>query len=1040
MKSFFENTVLVNHGLKYHDHRSLWKYELSETDFMHLKVHLQKLTAYEIDPRDVALYFAEWWKNVYDGGTPSIQAVYNSLQPLIIDRNYFYNRAKRGVRLLGVKWMQNSNKLYFRTLLSQGGLPITHVLQNSGAYTNFLKKIIELNPSSIDEFAFDDELTRLLPFSSRNDSVYDSCLQIVEAVWNGDEEYLKIYENRRNSNSTFKKLKDELINHKNQVKTSVKRRVVFRAFWVLRKNENKYDVQLEFSFPKLIEKEKFIELLNIDLEETSLKSEYHLIINEINICKYKKNLSGNYKLIWYSSPAIYWKNEDVKPDVYLSSSDGEKLDFSVVNIDLIKLPEPSMWTERSENEWLYRKGKNCTQEEALIIYGKDWHATEECLASETVMINDTEYQFCKFKGETEFEKDNERLVFKTSATSFDWYVAEHKPDWIMKSNVPVVRGRPDIIAYDKSGNRLKVELFWRIYAYGPVWNDWKKNNLAAGLIEYKIKYKDCEETGFFYNIGNLQFEFSSGSVDSASVKINDPSFHLNIKETEKIDLQKENTNEYFLELIDLERMPNSVKASVRYQKQNRSLLLEIVPPFNGVKIVDAEGFILKDKSDILLGNFTGFRIYAPKTSGDIFIKIYNSDKPRINLTKQLKQNIIPLREFEDIIIKFFRLNDSMQLHSSVTLDFCNSKGKLLSTYYVKNYTHAIEPEYGSGRLELISKIDDEVDLFAVPLNCHSENIDLIALENEEEITYLLPKDTNEAIENFIIISRDENNLFKLLPCLAFSNKEIRENSKLPNKEIRLNNSRKRLETCGINDNQWQKLLKYYHICINNEIPFTTFDVFRAAAATPELVAKLFCFLALNNSLDNFIEEICPDIEDDLGICFHWISQKHWINAIQWVNNNNNELVTNVIFDDLFRKINILINSSEDPYWFSKIKNFIINNNLENIKNFVPRSEIRILRQRLGEKVLNGLPGHNCPRIPAQFKKHLPVDTQNAIVKILLKAPLAVALSLSGENKDVIWGNKSSDEIRRNIQYAQWIAPKWYAKAILYCLNRIKNNN
>ena len=55
---------------------------------MHLKVHLQKLTAYEIDPRDVALYFAEWWKNVYDGGTPSIKAVYNSLSPLKINKDY----------------------------------------------------------------------------------------------------------------------------------------------------------------------------------------------------------------------------------------------------------------------------------------------------------------------------------------------------------------------------------------------------------------------------------------------------------------------------------------------------------------------------------------------------------------------------------------------------------------------------------------------------------------------------------------------------------------------------------------------------------------------------------------------------------------------------------------------------------------------------------------------------------------------------------------------------------------------------------------
>src|SRR5690348_8258140 len=64
--------ILSNRNLSTHDGRPLWKYRLTEGEFGQLRLHLmQTQWLYEIDPRDCALYYAEWWKRNYNGGSPS---------------------------------------------------------------------------------------------------------------------------------------------------------------------------------------------------------------------------------------------------------------------------------------------------------------------------------------------------------------------------------------------------------------------------------------------------------------------------------------------------------------------------------------------------------------------------------------------------------------------------------------------------------------------------------------------------------------------------------------------------------------------------------------------------------------------------------------------------------------------------------------------------------------------------------------------------------------------------------------------------------
>jgi hypothetical protein len=129
---------------------------------------------------------------------------------------------------------------------------------------------------------------------------------------------------------------------------------------------------------------------------------------------------------------------------------------------------------------------------------------------------------------------------------------------------------------------------------------------------------------------------------------------------------------------------------------------------------------------------------------------------------------------------------------------------------------------------------------------------------------------------------------------------------------------------------------------------------------------------------------------------------------------------------------MLIESSESLDWFDKIAACILKNGQYPVDYHYP-TETRTVRQSLGERVLQELPTI-CPSIQDNLSQILPVNADTYPIKILLKAPLAVALSMSGRDES-IW--KTSATIRRNVQYCQPLAPDWYGKSILYCLNQLK---
>ncbi|MEO6831613.1 MAG: hypothetical protein ABI169_05405, partial [Chitinophagaceae bacterium] len=160
--------------------------DFTEEDFLELTTSIRNSHSfYSISSDDCALYYGPWWKYVYAEGKPSKDILFNFLDienPKFTSEDFF-KKAKKGGEKTGLKWIHRENTHYFRTLLLQGGIPLKNIRRYGTYYREFLLKVIENKPLEISDIGNNYELTRNLPFSIRNEYVFQAALDISKAIW-----------------------------------------------------------------------------------------------------------------------------------------------------------------------------------------------------------------------------------------------------------------------------------------------------------------------------------------------------------------------------------------------------------------------------------------------------------------------------------------------------------------------------------------------------------------------------------------------------------------------------------------------------------------------------------------------------------------------------------------------------------------------------------------------------------------------------------------------------------------------------------------
>jgi hypothetical protein len=1002
--SFF-STILLSKNLPKHDGRPLWKYMFNDEDYKKLLEELKFARPLSIDPRDVTMYYAEWWKKNYNGGTPSKFEIFNSLNGNVrcnFNQEDFFKLAVTGARMLGIKWITRQNTLYFRTLLLQGGLPLSHISENQGKYLNFLIAVLEEQPETIEDFIFKPHITGLLPLSSQNKDIYENCFEIVKSFLNKEDIYDELFKESEalKAISNTLKAKEKLLIRKQRFSKP-------KNYWLLSFKKERISIILRIGLADSYNSESLSNILGFEVTG----KEYQFYVNEELICVFRKMINGNFKTDWYNQQNQEWNGVSNLPHTYVIK-DGEKHEVTDFIETIPNLKEPSLWSRFSDNEWRLIKGNGTSNNEAAILFPADWYSN---LLTMDLSLYEEQLSWLTFEGEVEICNQQQVRKYLSGVNSFEWTIVSKKPTWMLKASMPVVNSIPNVIIYDENSNRLpdsKSKIWVRKHNSNESWEGLSKlHHIPLGCIDIKIEKDGLIAYDMFFNIGNLKAKYATKAIDNAEIEINNlESFEFKLDESPILKIQQLN-NKFSLKVnTEYSKIPTGLKGSLG-QRNQKKLYFEMASPFEGMAITNADGKVITEVEKLTLANLYGLRILSTPNTGTI-LRIKNRLKTEVIITKEIKESSQPVISFIEEITRLYYLADAMDYRNKVCLELI--EGSKSKTYEITGFSHTLNVEEQFENNVSLQSSEDELDLYAIPLNCKSENIELIPLVRNE-LYYTIP--ATEITNQFIVISSTEKGK-QLMPRYVNTNEEFVEISK----EERIDQFHSQLLEENFDGQIWKQILSYFNICIKNHIPFSTFDQLRAISRSSKVAARAFLFLGINQEeTDYFIQKAIPEMEKDLGFCFHWIKNEDWGIAL----NQLDELYKSQYFVQISGLISLYMRENG----FDDILKFIMGENIK--KENILYSDIREVRALLGERVLKELP-RMTPKITKEYNisinEHLPV-------KLLLRAPIAVAESINDTpNAYPIWaGDDHRESIRRNIQYSQYLNSEFYSRVILQAL-------
>jgi hypothetical protein len=725
-------------------------------------------------------------------------------------------------------------------------------------------------------------------------------------------------------------------------------------------------------------------------------------------------LNGDYKTDWESLNDYTWNPDKLAPVVYCLAN-GIKFEIKDFIPNHPDITAPSLWAPFENGEWRLVMGNVTNTANALLIHPKTWQ--NGTLKSENIRFKNHELEAIHFEGETTITSGNDSRMFFSNLSSFEWQILSDKPSWMVKSNIKVVSKQFKSYIFNEKGdvvNQTQYNVYYKTHNnYSPWIKHDQYTNLPIGLIDLKIEYNGIIAYEKIYNIGELNLTISEQSLNTANLQWRKfGNFQILANDSENYFLSINNDKFIIQRNIGQNLFPDSIRFKLKYQTQP-SLIFDIPAPFSGIGLINDQGVLLSEESVLTINDLHGVRILTTHAQ-DTTIRLFNGLRPQVIISHKVAFANQPLISYKEELQRLFYLSDAMSHNNFVGVEIRNGSSSI--AYKLKYFSYNIpDVDFQFERKVKLDQQNSLLQLCAVPINCSPSDIQLYSLILKDDDFYHLPDIPD--CKQFIIIS-DKVNGKQLQPRFVNTDNDYKGKSSFE----RIGIYHDELNSSDYRSTYWDSLKAYYHICVQQQIPFSTFDQIRAIARSSELAIKSFFYLGVNQQdTDDYIQRQVTALEQDLGFCFHWAKKGDWVSAI--------ELVSAYIPPDYFIKVISLMNLYMDEIKLSFLKKYLYGETLnEDIRIY--NSTINEARSLLGERVLKELP-EDTPHTSDNYD--IPIDQSHAI-KLLLRAPIAVAESIMNKSIKSIWDDPEiASNLRRNIQYAQYIAPDLYYKTIYHCL-------
>lgn len=875
----------------------IWRMKISDEEYEAIKEVL--LLAHSTGclmefNREAAIYYAEWWRREYAGGIPSKEDVANGLG--ISDSETLYKSARAALRELKFKFISGNRIEYFRTMLSQGGIPVNYIKSgaNLSSYRRFLGGLVrELSNINYDWNICDPSIVErlscvsYLASSFHNNSIYDVSLQIARAIICEDDDYLPY-------DSSDKELTDLTVSLKKEYSRVKRERKVkpLSINWKLRLDDAHTGCLLyNLDVIKEISSDSIPEL------DTTSCYKFDVLVAGIPVATYSRGHLEYDEDSGYVRHAIYrritvgicrdflWNGESMV-EVKLRCDNDQRIFLSIPGCYAPDFSTPQIF-QKIEGSLYIANTKTANTQNNIAVFSAEWR----CENSDAINIASHNYLIAHFTERIEITNSVSNEVIEL-CNDFTPYSVEYRNvfvDWIEGSNYKVCTHRPSIRIYDADKNLVgKFKSYYRIKGTTH-WSALPKSEyIPTGLIEVKTVFPDDRfvvET--FYSIGNLRFTSSDEHIDHTTITCENCDWgSVEIEQNHNIEVENIGHNIWRISRVKGAEFYVSTISFRIYKANTPALRLEIPIPFSGVNVVTLKGEIVPDRKTISYSNLQNFRIVYHGGRERIAIG-YSSNNNElesntISIPRNIRNGITSLSDYTDLIDRVFNLygDHPFSRDGGVTLLL---GGKLLT---IRKFV--LDSTIDSNVVEITDDTTSDTsnfiydgELMMCPIaGSGTSELDVVEMDrlNGSQNLYTLPDDYEG--ESYIVFSNtaDKRRIVPKMYKRNWGDFSIEERKSIKREDLSQWLIRLRSENL-FTGNSWKLAYKSYSIASLYRLPFRTFNSLSIIASYPDLLANFILGMWYHRNEEVLLQCI-EQFEQEYAIGIHWIKPETWRQSIE----------------------------------------------------------------------------------------------------------------------------------------------------------------
>ena len=943
-----EQHVVLNEILNARNRASItpdtpfWKLKLTEEEYALLKETLKKNT-YRLETFriEAALCYAEWWRRDYNGGIPSREDVAVGLG---LPRNCWeqlYNAARHGLKSHGFAFIRSlKGNEYFRTLLNQGGLPVNYIKKgtNLSGFKGFLIGLVE-ELSSINIDWDNNNLDLIKNFNCiaylgnafKNDNIYDVSLQIAHAIISEDDRWLPYDDSDTSLSELTNSLKREYRRVKSEHRTKP-----LTLNWKLRlASSGTANLFVNLNVVKEISS-KSIEGLDYHSCYT-----FDVFVAGIFVGKYvRKSLTRDdegravgaiYSRITVGvANDIQWKGEPVV-EVKIRCDNDDRLFPTLCGSYPPNFEYPQVFQMLDDNVYSLKSAANA--ERNVAVFSTDW----KCDGSHELLLNGKFYSAIEFTDEVDLHNcvSNEDVTITNEFTPYSVEFGGTYIQWVEKSNFKLLTRIPLISVFDQTGNRVeKIRSKYRIHNSENEWHNLSSSCLLPfGLVDIKVEFPDNKHVvETFYFIDDMTFVSSNESMFSTELRLdtgNDVSAKFDECENLSVEMIGKNAWRFSRDAVASRYSPTCNFKIIT--NDNPPLKVSVAVPFEGVVISDLEGKIVPSGKIISYENLRYFNIISHGRTSKIDVT-YSSDRIADNdeimhLRSSVIEGMVPLSDYRDLFARIFQLygTNTFDRSSSVKLRICDK------SIYIRKFV--LDSELISGKILITDNTTEDTagfiydgDVYALPVSEDIKPAELVQIKLEpcggRKNLFAIPE---ELLNSEAIIFSGPESTRRLVP--KYYNFGQEDYSREVRREKSAINTRHWGERLSDDDvfagEYWAKTVKAFRIISEFNLPFTTYNAFKAIGHDPKLLVKFILACWLNGASDIFIQEI-DRLEDELNIAVHLIPRTVWEESINSFISSLPPALTDIIkLREIAELINRLFNGTLSTEVASELTQYVV---------------------------------------------------------------------------------------------------------------------